>query len=344
MKKIFFCVLFLIAFIISRTQTLGGSSAYNFLKLSSDPLLTALGGVNVSYKTNDVGLTANNPALLHQDLNSQLNLSFNNFLSGIKTYSLTGAVYKDNLNTSISGHIYFVDYGVLPQTDAAGNIEGNFHPVDYVIQVSAAKQYLERWNYGASLKLISSNYQLYKSSAVALDFGVLYSDSSNNLFAGILAKNMGVQLKTYAGEGEDLPFDLQIGITKKLAKAPLGFSFTAQHLHQFNLVYNDAGFNADNNFSSNNNFFNKVFNHFVIASNIYLGNNLEAIVGYNHLRRTELNIGSSGNGLNGFSMGVRIRFSKIQVLYARSNYQRNVSYNQLGLTLQLNELFGMGKL
>jgi hypothetical protein len=336
----FFTIIFCFSFFIGRTQTIGGSSAYNFLKLPSTSLLTAAGGVNTSYKTNEVGLAANNPALLSADLNSQLNLSFNNFLDGIKTYSLTGALQYDKLNTSFGGHIYFVDYGSIPQTDAAGNVIGNFHPVDYVVQVSASREYLDRWNYGAALKFINSNYQLYKSSAIALDFGVLYSDSSNQLFASVLAKNMGVQVKTYAGENEDLPFDLQIGITKRLAKAPFGFSFTAQHLHQFNILYNDTGFNAENDFSSNNNFFNKLLNHFVVASHIYLGNNLEATLGYNHLRRQELNIGSSGNGLNGFSMGVRIKFSKLQVLYARSNYQRNISYNQLGLTLKMDQLLG----
>lgn len=343
MKKILFSLFFSIAFFISRTQTIGGSSAYNFLKLPSTPLLTAAGGVNTSYKTNEVGLSSNNPALLSPDLNTQLALSFNSFLAGIKTYSLTGAYYKEQLNTTFGGHIYFVDYGSIPNTDAAGNVSGNFRPVDYVVQISAARKYLERWDYGASLKFINSNYQLYRSSAIALDFGVLYSDSSNLFTVSILAKNMGFQLKTYAGESEDLPFDLQIGLTKRLAKAPFGFSVTAQHVHQFNLLYNDAGFNADNNFSSNNNFFNRLLNHFVVASHIYLGNNLEATVGYNYLRRQELNVGSSGNGLNGFSMGMRIKFSKLQVLYARSNYQRNVSYNQLGLTLQMNQLFGLGK-
>jgi hypothetical protein len=302
-----------------------------------------MGGVNVSYKTNDVGLTANNPALLSSDLHSQLGLCFNNFLAGIKTYSLTNAYQYEKWNTTFGGHIYFVDYGSIPQSDAAGNVNGNFHPVDYVVQVSAARQYLERWNYGASLKFINSSYQLYKSSAIALDFGVLYSDTSNKIFASILAKNMGVQIKTYAGEAEDLPFDLQIGITKRLAKAPFGFSVTAQHLHQFNTLYNDEGFNSQNNFSSDDNFFNKLLNHFVVASHIYVGNNLEATLGYNYLRRQELNIGSSGNGLSGFSMGLRIKFSKLQILYARSNYQRNISYNQFGLNLKLNEFSGLGK-
>ena len=344
MNKFFFSFIFSVAFFISRSQTIGGSSAYNFLNLPSTPLLTAAGGVNTSYKTDEVGITANNPALLSPDLHTQLGLSFNSFLAGIKTYSLTGAYYQEKLNTTFGAHIYFVDYGSIPQTDAAGNVNGSFHPVDYIVQISAARKYLERWNYGVSLKFINSNYQLYTSSAVALDFGVLYSDSSHQLFASVLAKNMGVQLKTYDGEGEDLPFDLQAGITKRLAKAPFGFSVTAQHLHQLNILYNDAGFNADNDYSSSTNLFYKIFNHFVIASHIYLGNNLEATVGYNYLRRQELNIGSSGNGLNGFSMGVRVKFSKLQILYARSNYQKNVSYNQLGLTLTLNEFSGLGKL
>jgi len=339
----FFTIIFCFVFFTGRTQTLGGSSAYNFLKLPSTPLLTASGGVNVSYTTDEVGLTANNPALLNAGLHSQLNLSSNNFLGGIKTCSLTGAYQYDPWNTTLGAHIYFVDYGSIPQTDASGNASGNFHPVDYVWQVSAARQYLDRWSYGVNLKFIHSNYSLYTSSALALDFGVLYSDTSHLFSAALLAKNMGLQLKTYAGEGEDLPFDLQIGITRRLEKAPLGFSFTAQHLHQFNLVYDDVDFNNDNGFSSNNNLFSRIFNHFVIAGHVYLGDHLEASLGYNHLRRQELNIGPSGNGLNGFSMGVRIRFSKLQILYARSNYQRNVAYNQLGLSLQMNRLFGLGK-
>jgi hypothetical protein len=43
-------------------QTLGGSSVFSFLKLSSTPQLIALGGVNVSQPSNDVGLAFSNPA------------------------------------------------------------------------------------------------------------------------------------------------------------------------------------------------------------------------------------------------------------------------------------------
>jgi hypothetical protein len=326
-----------------RAQTLGGNATYNFLKLPASPLLTAAGGENVSYLTNEVGLAANNPALFNRSLHEQLNLSFNSFISGIKTYSLTSAYQAEKINTTLGGHIYFIDYGNIPQTDAAGNESGSFRPVDFVVQLSGARKYLEKWQYGLSMKFIHSSYQQYQSSALAFDVGVHYSDTVNLFYASILAKNMGTQITTYAGEREDLPFDLQVGITKRLAKAPFGFSFTAQQLRFFNLLYNDTTFNNENGFSSSDHFINKLMNHFVIAGHIYLGANLEATLGYNHLRRSELNIGGSGNGLNGFSMGLRVKFQKLQVLYARSSYQRNIAYNQLGITLHMDKLFGLGK-
>jgi hypothetical protein len=172
----------------------------------------------------------------------------------------------------------------------------------------------------------------------------LYSDSAHLFSASFLFKNMGAQISTYAGTGEDLPFDFQLGITKKLAEAPLGFSFTAHHLQHFDIHYNDTVFNNENNLSSGAEFFHKVVNHFVVAAHVYLGNNLEATLGYNQLRREELSTGAEAPGLSGFSMGLRIKFSRLQVLYARSSYQRNIAYNQLGVTLQFNRLFGTSNL
>lgn len=311
------------------------------MRLPSSPVLTAMGGVNVSYRANEVGLTTNNPALLQPELSTQINASFNSFLGAIKTYSLTGAYHAQNANTTFGAHIYFVDYGSIPATDAAGNSEGDFHPRDYVVQVSAAKKYLEKWTYGGTVKFITSSYGRYSSNAFAVDFGVLFIDSANNFSASFLAKNMGFQLKPYTGEKEDLPFDLQLGITRRLAKAPFGFSLTAQHLHRFDITYNDAAFNSVNGFASPSGF-TKIFNHFVLATHIYLGQNLEATIGYNHLQRQELSIPDGSNGLSGFSAGLRIKFSKLQILYARAAYQKGISYNQIGITAQLNRLAGLG--
>ena len=89
--------------------------------------------------------------------------------------------------------------------------------------------------------------------------------------------------------------------------------------------------------------FDKLLNHFVLASTIYLGDRVEVIVGYNFLRRHDLSIGNGGNGLTGVSLGAGVLLGKLQIRYARAYYQNSSAYNQLGLNMKLNEYFGLGK-
>jgi hypothetical protein len=337
----------------SFAQTLGGNSVFNFLKLSNTPQLTALGGVNVSQTSNDVGLVFNNPALLKPSMHTQMNAVFNDFYGGIKVYHLSVGYRNEKLNTNFSGGLNYFSYGNASETDASGNVLGEFRPTDWVMQVSASRSYLENWNYGATLKFISSNYGQYKSTGLAMDIGILFHDSSKLFSASLVAKNLGTQLKKYDGtDPDELPFDLQIGITKRLAKAPLGFSLTAQRMHQFNISYNDTSFNNENGFENSGNnpqdavrkfSFDKLLNHVVLATTIYPGNYVEVMAGYNFLRRKELNIGNATNGLNGFSMGVGVLLGKLQIRYARAYYQSNTAFNQLGLNMKLNDYFGLGK-
>jgi len=330
-----------------QAQTLGGNSVFNFLKLPATPQLTALGGINTSHISNDVGLSFNNPALLKPSMHSQLNAVFNGLYNGISAYHLSLGYHHEKLNTNFGWGIHFINYGSIQETDASGNIYGSLHPVDWVMQVSASRSYLEKWNYGATLKYISSNYGQYRSSGIAVDVGLLYHDTSALFSVSILAKNMGTQLKTYEGtDPDDLPFDLQLGVSKRLENSPFGFSLTAHHLHQFDIRYNDADFNEVNGFpnGSNKKFtFDKLFRHVVVAANVYLADKVELTAGYNYLRRKELNIGNTGNGLNGFSMGVALILPKLQVRIARSQYQRNTAYTQFGLSLALNQYMGLGK-
>lgn len=328
-------------------QTIGGNSVFNFLKLPNTPQLTALGGTNVSVTSKDVGLAFNNPALLKKEMHTQMNAVFNSFYAGINAYNLSFGYRHEKLKTNFGWGLTYFDYGKISETDPSGNILGLVNPNDWVMQLSASRSYLQKWNYGTSLKFISSNYGIYRSNGIAFDAGVLYTDTANLFSASLVVKNLGYQLKKYAGtEAEELPFDLQAGITKRLKNAPLSFSFTAHHLHQFDIRYNDTVFNNENGFGINKNgkfTFDKIFRHFVFAAQIFPVQQIEVTVGYNHLRRQELNISNTTNGLNGFSMGVGLVVKKLQVRYARTHYQSNTGYNQLGLNLQLNEHFGLGK-
>jgi len=280
-------------------------------------------------------------------MHSQMNAVFNDFYSAVKQYHLSLAYHHGRSATSWSWGMNYMDYGLITGTDASGNIYGQLRPVDWVMQVSASKKYLSKWNYGVSLKFIRSDYGEYRSSGIAADVGVLYSDSARGITASVAVRHLGFQLRPYDGSSrDDLPFDLQAGITKRLAHAPLSFSLTAQQLHRFDISYNDTSFNNENgleNASMKKFSADKLLRHLVAAMTVYIGDHLEAYAGYNFLRRRDLTIGAEGNGWTGFSIGAALLFEKIQIRYARAYYQPAAAYNQFGLNLPLNRYFGLGK-
>ncbi len=340
-----FLILFLLAgYKPGSSQTAG---VFNFLKFSGSPQLTALGGDNISNQTEDVSIVFSNPSLLRQQMHSAASFAFTSLYAGINGYDLQTAYHSEKLRTNFALGIRFLDYGSVDGTDASGNFLGVVNPADYIIQVSFSRAYLSRWNYGGTLKFIHSNYGMYRSSGVAMDLAVSYRDTASQLQASLVIANIGAQLRTYSvGEREELPFDLKLGVSKRLANAPVQFTFTANRLHKFDVTYNDTAFNNENGFDEPGKKFSidNIFRHIVLSTQVYIGNHLEVSAGYNYLRRKELNIGSAANGLNGFSMGAGVLFRTLQIRYGRAFYQSSRSFHQLGVNTHLNTLLKNRKL
>lgn len=345
LRSVFFMGLFFLCSSLF-AQTLGGSSAYNFLRFPASPQLAALGGINLTNQSNDLSLAFQNPAQLDSAMHTQMAADFNSLYAGVKNVHWMLAYRHPKLQTNFAAGIFYFDYGTTQQTDAAGNILGSYKPKDFVVQVSASREYLNRWKYGLTIKYLASNYGIYRSSAIAADVGVLYRDSANLLQASVIAVNMGGQLKRYnPAEPEELPFDLQVGLSKRLAKAPIQFSVTAHHLHRFDIFYYDTAFNNDNgirNTAKSKFTLDKLFQHFIFSTQIIIGQRVEVTAAYNILRGKELRIYNSANGLTGFSMGIGVLLPKLQLRYARTHLQSNIAYNQVGLILPLNKYFGLG--
>ncbi|MEI9808073.1 MAG: hypothetical protein WDO16_09465 [Bacteroidota bacterium] len=122
----------------SYSQTLGGTTVFNFLKVPNTPQLSALGGINVSQVSNDIGLAFNNPALLKPQMHSQMNAVFNDFYAGITSYHLSLGYHHQRLNTTFLWGLNYFNYGSTTETDAGGNVLGKFRPTDWVMQLSAS--------------------------------------------------------------------------------------------------------------------------------------------------------------------------------------------------------------
>ncbi|MHB1922174.1 MAG: type IX secretion system protein PorQ [Chitinophagaceae bacterium] len=349
-KELLFFTFLTFHSLICWSQVTGGNTTFDFLNLPNAPHITALGNDNISIQSPDISMVFQNPALLRPEMNAQLALNDAVYFGGVNFSNLMVGFHSPSINTNIALGVDYVDYGTITQTDASGNILGDFHPNDFMVQVSGSRKYLNKWYYGVTMKIISSNYSVYSSSGIALDVGVNYLDTTAGFQVALVAKNMGFQLKKYSSNGnESLPFDLQLGVAQKLHHVPLQLSATINHLYQFDIRYADPGFNLNSGQPGNNTVkahplsLDNFFRHFVFAAELMVGTHVEITGAFNYLRRQELSLAEQ-RGVSGFSMGVGILLHQLQIRYARSYYQSGTAFNQLGIDLKLNDFFKFGKL
>lgn len=317
-----------------KSQTLGGNAVYNFLTQPGSAQIAALGGTNISHQSNDVSFGLSNPALLRSSMHQQVSTSFNGFLAGINNYTAVSAFQQSTFTWGAG--VQFLDYGTVIQTDAAGTVFGAIRPRDFAIHLMASKQYRERFYIGTTVKFIQSNYGPFRSSGIGVDVGLTYQDTANQWQAAFLVKNMGTQISTYGGGSkEELPFDVQAGISKRLANAPIQFSLTAHNLHRLRILYNDTAFNASEGDLRTAGFIQKTFAHLILAAQFYIGDKVEATLGYNFLRRQDLNVFNATSGLNGLTAGAGFLHKKLHVRYTTGFYQQKV-FHQFTLNLSLS--------
>ncbi len=304
--------------------------------------------MNISQQNNDLSLALQNPALLRSSMHTQLQVNYAGYFAGVKYTHFAMAYHVGSLQTTFATSLQYVGYGEVTHTDAAGNVLGTFRPGDFAWQVSASRKYLEKWYYGLSVKYIRSRYMQYRATGIGTDVGIAFQDTARGWQAGLMAKNMGSQFTSYGAEKEPLPFDLQIGISKRLAHLPLQLSATLHHIYQFDIRYADPAYeegtiigNGDT-IRTRGGAGDKIFRHFVLAAQFEVGRYVELTAAYNHLRRRELSL-LNQQGLGGFSFGIGVIVQKIQLRFARSWYQRAVAFNHLGISLPLNQWTGFGK-
>jgi len=332
----FFMTLFSLLVLLNSSiaQTTAGNAVYNFLELPSSPKITALGGINISSIGNDLGLAMYNPSLLNEAMEHQLYIGIKPYFAGIQQYDVMNAQYWEQKKISWGLGVHYLDYGNINMTDVAGNDIGQMHPSDYAVQLSASSDYIPNIRIGSSLKYIHSNYGLYKSSAVAMDIGLKYLSSNKLSQVSLLVKNVGMQIGSETHK-QDLPFNLILGWTKKMEYAPLQFSLTADRLSVWNNSYYDPVYAQAQTASAPSQLQN-VFNHLTIGSEIFIGQQVNIDLGYNIIRRYDLNIQDQSNGLNGFSSGMGLKLERMNLQYGGSFFQSNL-YHHFSLTYQLKK-------
>ena len=339
MKRIiFFISLFYSVWVSAQ---IGGHYVYDFLSLPASARLTALGDYQIAIMDDDSGLALANPSLLNPEMNKTL--SFNNafYLGGINHgyVSYTHTVL-DSLLT-LHGGVQYSSYGKLLATTQTGLITGDFSAGDYAFVVGAGHQ-RGAFSYGLNLKLISSNLENYHSTGMAVDAGVTYIFPEKNLNLSFVLQNMGWQFTTYAGLNDtkqNLPFNMQLGLSHRLRYLPLRITVIAHHLNQWLIRYDDPALRPKSIFEDNSEktyFVDNLFRHILFNLELNLGKALQIRAGYNHLRKQELQINSQ-RSLTGFSFGAGLNLKTFDLSYAYSAYHQAGGSHHLSFNLNMGQ-------
>lgn len=348
MKKILpFFILLFFAFGNTNAQ-IGGDHIYEFLNLSNSARVTGLGGNLITVKDDDVSLAYSNPSLLNEKMHKGLSFNYNFHLADISNGYFGYAHQIDKWKATVHGGIQYINYGTFDLTDDIGNTTGTFKASEYALTFGAGKQLYDKLSVGANLKLITSQFESYNSLGVATDIAAYYSDTSSRFGLTLVFKNIGTQLTTYQdGNREPLPFDIQFGISKRLAHLPFRFSIIGHNLHRWNITFDDPNSvesvfligdgaqNSDNEFRDR---VDNLFRHIIFNGEFLFGKGeiMRLRLGYNHFMRRELSV-TNFRSRSGFSFGLGIKLRRFRYEYGRGYYHFAGGLNHLSISTRLSE-------
>lgn len=314
MKKVVFTILLTVCCMLAGAQE--SQTSYNFLRLPVSAHAAALGGNNVSLIENDEALIFHNPALLSSVDDKTILFNFMNYMSGANTAS---AAFNRNIKerATVAASAQYVNYGKMKEMTADNVQVGEFSAKD--IAVSGYFSYLltDKIAGGICAKFITSYIGSYNSIAMGVDLGLNYYDPDKDLSVGLVAKNLGGQLKAYDNDYEKMPLDVQAGVTKRLVHTPFRFSAALSNLTNWD---------------------EKFINHLSVGADVIFSPQMWVGVGYNFRRNNQMKIltvledeSSHGAGLT-LGAGINLEKFKLNVAYGKyhvssSSILLNVAYS-----------------
>jgi hypothetical protein len=327
MKNTLTLIISLSAFCAS-AQLNTGQRVFNFLNHPTSARMSAMGGTLVASPATDPSLAWCNPAMLHKEMSGQVAFNYDKIFAGIGSSYLGYVQQVNKLNMTFHGGLQVLSYGTFDATDEYANTQGTFKGQDLALAIGAARPLSEHWSLGLNLKYIHSALESYTASGISTDVGAMYNNTEKRFSFGIIAKNAGTQLGTYAGEGRGkLPFELQLGIMKRLKHLPLQYSLTYRNAETWNVTYRDPSTIVTTDFlgqpvKETSKFVRGLDNfgrHLAIGTELFLGKkeNFCIRLGYAHLLKKELSV-SPYRSLTGFSYGFGMKIKRFRIDFGRS--------------------------
>ncbi len=197
-----------------------GTSAFPFLKIDPSARAVAMGGAFTGL-ANDESALFYNPAGIAQFETKRYIATYHNYFVDMQSGFL-GFIKPLTLEKSYLGlHLTYLNYGEFIETDAAGNVQGNFSGSDLVLAGSFAYRPSYSWKWGVTTKLIYEKIHDYSATGLAFDVGAKFTSNREYYSAGLMVQNLGFQLTALGDKKEKLPLTLRGGGSVRLKGLPL---------------------------------------------------------------------------------------------------------------------------
>lgn len=328
--------LFLIVVAISAAAK-DGSSAYQYLNITSSSRIYGLGGVNITAVEDELSVTDQNPALLGPEMDNQIFIDYMRYLG---QSNFAGARYAHAVGErgAWSAGIRYFGYGKMQGTDEFGNPTFSFSPSDVNFNGSFSYDITDRLRGGITLKLLYSSYESYSAFAVGTDLGINYYDPDHELSLSAVVANLGGQLKRFNTTYDRLPFDIRLGIAKKFGTLPIRFSITAWQLTKWHLPFYETGDGTtDEEFKVKDTFFSNLFRHLIFGVDFIPSERFYVALGYNYKSRTDMST-YKRSFVSGYSLAAGLNLRRFNVGLAIAQPHSGATTFMLNLNLNLNDI------
>ena len=320
------------------------NTSYNSLNLNSSSRILSMGGSVNSIMDNDISLTLITPSLLNKEMDGQISFNFVDYVSDINFISFHFGK-KLNNNLMIFSGIDAINYGKFDATDEVGNTISNFNASQQIATFAMSKYLGQDFTLGSNIRLLNSYLESYHSVVLSSNISTTYNNKEKSFTFTLLFKNIGRPIKSYTSEKEDLPFEIQLGLSKYLKHLPFRYSLVLHHLNVYdisnaynlNTIYDPV---TNQLIVKDETVAKKLLRHVILGAELNpFKKNLYLRAGFNFQRREDLKLNSSFN-MSGFSFGLGFSIKKIQINYARSSYHSSSMINSFSIVTNLSN-FGL---
>ncbi|WP_111709366.1 type IX secretion system protein PorQ [Lutibacter citreus] len=336
MRKI---IIILLLSISTVSAQVGGESIYNFLNLTGSARQTALGG-KILTLVDDINQPSWNPSIINENLSNKVGVNYLNYISDVNLLSVAYALKINDKVGTIYSSINYLNYGKFVGADEDGIETGNFKAYDavfiigYSYRISNSDVHL-----GSNIKFINSVIENYSSLGVALDFGLSYYNEDSPYIVSLVVRNIGSQISVYDEEREDLPSQIDFGLSYRLENVPLKWYFTIDNLQKWKLaVSNPSNEQIDIDGNSNEeqiSFIDNAMRHLSIGAELFSESAFNIQLGYNFRRSQEFKL-IDKRTFSGFTVGFGIKMNKFKFNYVFSKYHPASNASTFSLLINLN--------